>query len=40
MFCFNAVLNSLNLAKTLMEIGYENFFFDQTHFIKDFKNFT
>ncbi|MCY1512284.1 YSIRK-targeted surface antigen transcriptional regulator [compost metagenome] len=37
---FNTVLNNLNGPKTLTEIGYENNFFDQAHFIKDFKQFT
>lgn len=37
---FNAVLNNLNEAKSLSEICYENNFFDQAHFIKDFKHFT
>lgn len=37
---FNAVLNNLNETKSLTEICYENNFFDQAHFIKDFKQFT
>ena len=37
---FNAVLDNLNNAKSLIEICYENNFFDQAHFIKDFKQFT
>lgn len=37
---FNAVLDNLNETKTLTEICYENNFFDQAHFIKDFKRFT
>ena len=37
---FNSVLDTLNEAKTLTEICYENNFFDQAHFIKDFKQFT
>ena len=37
---FNAVLDSLNNTKPLTEICYENNFFDQAHFIKDFKQFT
>jgi AraC-like DNA-binding protein len=37
---FNAVLNNLNATKSLAEICYENNFFDQAHFIKDFKQFT
>lgn len=37
---FNNVLNNLNETKTLTEIGYKSNFFDQAHFIKDFKQFT
>lgn len=37
---FNSVLDNMNEAKTLTEICYENNFFDQAHFIKDFKQFT
>lgn len=37
---FNTVLDSLNETKSLTEICYENNFFDQAHFIKDFKHFT
>ena len=37
---FNAVLDNLNNAKSLTELCYENNFFDQAHFIKDFKQFT
>lgn len=37
---FNAVLDDLNGAKTLSKICYEHNFFDQAHFIKDFKQFT
>lgn len=37
---FNAVLNDLKNTKSLTEICYENHFFDQAHFIKDFKQFT
>jgi AraC-like DNA-binding protein len=37
---FNTILNSLNNTKSLTEICYENNFFDQAHFIKDFKQFT
>lgn len=37
---FNAVLENLNETKSLTEICYENNFFDQAHFIKDFKQFT
>lgn len=37
---FNTVLNNLDHTKSLTEICYENGFFDQAHFIKDFKQFT
>jgi len=37
---FNAVLDNLNHTKSPIEICYENNFFDQAHFIKDFKQFT
>lgn len=37
---FNTVLDNLNETKTLTEICYQNNFFDQAHFIKDFKQFT
>ena len=37
---FNTVLDHLNETKTQAEICYENNFFDQAHFIKDFKHFT
>ena len=37
---FNSVLDNLNNTKSLTEICYENKFFDQAHFIKDFKQFT
>lgn len=37
---FNSVLENLKATKTLTEICYENNFFDQAHFIKDFKQFT
>ena len=37
---FNMVLNNLNNTKSLTEICYKNNFFDQAHFIKDFKNYT
>ncbi len=37
---FNTVLDNLNETKTLTEIGYNSNFFDQAHFIKDFKQFT
>ena len=34
------VLGNLSENKTLTEICYENNFFDQAHFIKEFKQFT
>lgn len=37
---FNTVLENLNHTKTLTEICFEHNFFDQAHFIKDFKQFT
>lgn len=37
---FNTVLANLGNAKSLTEICYENNFFDQAHFTKDFKQFT
>jgi AraC-like DNA-binding protein len=37
---FNSVLDNMNEPKSLTEICYENNFFDQAHFIKDFKQFT
>lgn len=37
---FNTVLNDMNHIKSLVDICYENNFFDQAHFIKDFKKFT
>lgn len=37
---FNTVLDSFDKTKSLTEICYENGFFDQAHFIKDFKQFT
>jgi len=37
---FNSVLDHMNETKTLTEICYENNFFDQAHFTKDFKQFT
>lgn len=37
---FNTVLDNLNGVKSLTEICYEYNFFDQAHFIKDFKQFT
>jgi len=37
---FNTVLDNMSETKSLTEICYENNFFDQAHFIKDFKQFT
>lgn len=37
---FNMVLNDLSDTKSLTQICYENNFFDQAHFIRDFKKFT
>lgn len=37
---FNSILDSLNQAKSLINICHENNFFDQAHFSKDFKQFT
>lgn len=37
---FNTVLNSLHITKSLTDICYEHNFFDQAHFIKDFRQFT
>lgn len=37
---FNSVLDNLKNTKSLTEICYENHFFDQAHFIKNFKQFT
>jgi AraC-like DNA-binding protein len=37
---FNSIVDNLNEKKPLTEICYENNFFDQSHFIKDFKQFT
>ena len=37
---FNTVLDNLNDTKSLTDICYENNFFDQAHFIKDFKQYT
>lgn len=37
---FNAVVDDLTGPKSLTEICYENHFFDQAHFIRDFKQFT
>lgn len=37
---FNALLGDLKRSKSLTEICYENHFFDQAHFIREFKHFT
>ncbi len=37
---FNSILDNISETKSLTEICYENNFFDQAHFIKDFKQFT
>lgn len=37
---FNSVLDNMNGTKSLTEMCYENNFFDQAHFIKDFQQFT
>lgn len=37
---FNAVMEGLQTPRSLTEICYEYGFFDQAHFIKDFKQFT
>jgi AraC-like DNA-binding protein len=37
---FNSVLNHFDTNKTLTEICYANNFFDQAHFIRDFKQYT
>lgn len=37
---FNTVLAQFDQQKSLTDICYENLFFDQAHFIKDFKQFT
>lgn len=37
---FQAVLHDLSNIKSLTQICYENDFFDQAHFIKDFKQYT
>lgn len=37
---FHSVLDNLNGTKSLTEICYENNFFDQAHFIKNFRQFT
>lgn len=37
---FNAVLNDLEKPKSLTDVCFEHHFFDQAHFIKDFKQYT
>jgi len=37
---FNAILENLSNVSSLTELGYEYHFFDQAHFIKDFKQYT
>lgn len=37
---FHAVMQNIKQAKSLTELSYEYNFFDQAHFIKDFKNYT
>jgi methylphosphotriester-DNA--protein-cysteine methyltransferase len=37
---FNTVLRDLDSAKSLTDICYEHGFFDQAHFIKDFRHYT
>lgn len=37
---FQSILNSLNGPKPMADICYENNYFDQAHFINDFKQFT
>lgn len=37
---FQSVLDNLHESKSMTEVGYENQFFDQAHFIKVFKQFT
>jgi len=37
---FNSVLDNLKKMTRLTEVCYENNFFDQAHFIKDFKQYT
>ncbi|MBB6371343.1 helix-turn-helix domain-containing protein [Chryseobacterium shigense] len=37
---FNSVIDDLNDRKSLAEICFDNNFFDQAHFIKDFKQYT
>ena len=37
---FNTVLHDLNTPRTLLDICYDHHFFDQAHFINDFKKYT
>lgn len=37
---FNSILNDLRAGTSLLDICYHNNYFDQAHFIRDFKNFT
>ncbi|WP_336513829.1 helix-turn-helix transcriptional regulator [Pollutibacter soli] len=37
---FNSVLKDLSCGKSLTDLCYENNFFDQAHFIKDFRQYT
>jgi len=37
---FNALLGNLNEAKSLTELSFEHNYFDQAHFIRDFRQFT
>lgn len=37
---FNTVLQDIGKEKSLLDICYDNNFFDQAHFIKDFKQYT
>lgn len=37
---FNSMLDSIHQVKSMSEICYENNFFDQAHFTKEFKQFT
>ncbi len=37
---FNTVLHDLNTPRSLLDICYDHHFFDQAHFINDFKKYT
>ena len=37
---FNMVLESLHNSQSLTEVAYQNYFYDQAHFIKSFKQYT